>query len=65
VTVAVSFPLGSLPTNYAALVTPNQACADYVTNKTNRGFNVMLTPPSPAGVNATLAAGSFDVVVIG
>jgi hypothetical protein len=62
VTVAVSFTVGSLPTNYAVLAEPNQNCLSYVAAKTNNGFNVILTP-SPA--TATLAAGKFNVAVFG
>jgi hypothetical protein len=46
------------------VVTPSQACFATVSNKTSAGFNVTLTPASPGGVNATLAAGSFDVAVL-
>ena len=50
-----------LPTNYTVLITPSQACMASATNKTSSGFDVVLTPPS----GVTLAAGTFDVVVIG
>jgi hypothetical protein len=63
VTTAVSFSAG-LPANYFVSVTPSQACFATVTGKTSTGFNVTLTPASPGGVNATLAAGTFDVAVI-
>jgi hypothetical protein len=62
VTVAVAFALGSLPTNYAVICEPNQNCFSYVTAKTNTGFNVVLTPTSGS---ITLAAGTFDIVVVG
>jgi hypothetical protein len=43
------------------LVTPSQAsCTVAVTSKTASGFNVILTPSS---ATATLAAGTFDVVI--
>ena len=58
VTTAVAFP--SLPPNYAVLVMPSQAAAVSVTNKAYNGFDVVLTP-----LSGTLAAGTFDVVVIG
>ena len=58
VTVAVAFP--SLPPNYAVLVSPSQACAWSITDKAWNGFNVVLTP-----LSGTLAAGTFDVIVIG
>ena len=61
-TTAVSFPtLTPLPPNYSVKITPSQACLVSVTNKTWNGFNVTLTPPS----GVTLAAGTFDVMVIG
>ena len=60
VTTAVSFPAGSLPPNYLVHVTPSQAAMVSVTNKTSSGFNVVLTPLS----TVTLAAGTFDVLVI-
>lgn len=58
VTAAVTFP--SLPPNYAVLVSPSQACAWSITDKTWTGFNVTLTP-----LSGTLAAGTFDVIVVG
>ena len=39
----------------------SQACFANVTGKTSSGFNVVLTPAYPGGVNATLSAGTFDV----
>lgn len=62
VTTAVAFA-SELPTAYGVQVTPSQACAVSVTSKTSTGFNVVLTPGAPAGTNATLAAGTFDVLV--
>jgi hypothetical protein len=59
------FGTGRLPNNYAVSIAPSQACFWSVTNKTNAGFTVTLTPPSPGGVNATLAAGTFDFIVVG
>ena len=59
VTTAVSFP-GGLPPNYCALVSPSQACTWSISNKAWNGFNVVLTP-----LSGTLAAGTFDVIVIG
>ena len=65
VTTAVSFTdtygNGQLPAAYAVAVTPSQACAWSVTGKTTSGFTVTLTPNS----NSTIAAGTFDVVVVG
>jgi hypothetical protein len=64
VTVAVGFE--NLPCNasgvgtYGVLVTPSQACAVSVSDKTWEGFNVTLTP-----LSGTLAAGTFDVFVFG
>jgi hypothetical protein len=60
VTTAVSFPSG-LPSAYYVDVSPSQASFWNVTSKTNTGFNVVLTPPS----GVTLAAGTFDVLVVG
>lgn len=58
VTTAVA--IKGLPSKYRVHVTPNQACFVSVTNKTNTGFNVVLTPTSGT---ATLAAGTFDVTI--
>ena len=60
VTTAVA--VANLPANYTVTVTPNQDCTDYVINKTQTGFSVVLTPHA-SGV--TLAAGTFDVVIFG
>jgi hypothetical protein len=60
VTTAVTF--GGLPPTYMVHVTPSQACFVSVTNKTAFGFNVVLTP---TGSGVTLAAGTFDVSVLG
>ena len=60
-TLVDQYGAGRLPNAYAVMVTPSQNCLDYVANKTSSGFNVVLTP-SPAA--ATLAAGTFDVVII-
>lgn len=59
VTTAVAF--SELPANYSVHVTPNQDATAYVTGKTNSGFNVVLTPRLAAN---TLAAGTFDVIVV-
>jgi hypothetical protein len=60
VTTAVSFPSG-LPAAYFVQVVPSQACFATVTSKTATGFNVVLTP---TGSGVTLAAGTFDVMVL-
>jgi hypothetical protein len=52
---------GFLPPDYCVLVTPNQDAAVSVTSKTSTGFNVVLTPKT---ASATIAAGTFDVVVL-
>jgi hypothetical protein len=62
VTVAVNFAAGSLPSNYAVLVTPAQDATAFVTAKTSNGFNVTLVPRL---ASATLAASTFDVAVLG
>jgi hypothetical protein len=61
VTTTVTFPsaTGGLPPNFAVLVSPNQACAWSVTNKTWQGFDVVLTP-----LTGTLASGLFDIVLL-
>jgi hypothetical protein len=55
----VSFQAGS--SGYGVVVTPNQNCSAAVINKTSTGFSVVLTPPS----GVTLAAGSFDCLIVG
>lgn len=60
VTTAVA-PTNDLPANYIVLVTPNQDAMASVTSKTSTGFNVVLTPKV---ATATIAAGTFDVLVI-
>lgn len=62
VSVAVSLPASAnLPANYAVLVNPGQACWWYVSAKTSSGFTVNLVPQSGT---ATIAAGSFDCVLV-
>lgn len=60
VTTAVAFA-EPLPANYEVFVSPNQDATWYVTSKTSLGFNVVLTPRLAA---TTLAAGTFDVLVV-
>ena len=60
VTTAVTFS-AELPSTYMALVTPNSNATAYVAAKTSTGLNVVLTP-NPA--TATLAAGTFDLLVL-
>jgi hypothetical protein len=52
---------GQLPGRYAVTVQPSQVCSVTVTNKLQTGFSVVLTPPS----GGTIAAGTFDLIVIG
>jgi hypothetical protein len=54
---------GLLPNDgyYSVLVTPSQNCPPSVSDKSTSGFTVTLTPPS----GVTLAAGTFDCVVLG
>jgi hypothetical protein len=59
VTTAVAFV--GLPASYSVIVTPGQDAVAYVTTKTSTGFNVVLTPRLAAN---TLAAGTFDVLVV-
>jgi hypothetical protein len=47
---------------YCVSVTPNQSATAYVTGKTTSGFSVVLTP---LPTTATLAAGQFDVLIMG
>ncbi|WP_413444137.1 hypothetical protein [Herbaspirillum frisingense] len=54
--------LAGLPAKYSVLVNPGQDASWYVTNKTSTGFTVVMTPNAAAN---TLAAGTFDAVVIG
>jgi len=61
---ALAVPLtgfDDLPANYAVLVNPGQDATWYVSAKSATGFTVTLTPRLAAN---TLAAGSFDVVVV-
>lgn len=61
VTTPVALPAtANLPSNYAVLVNPGQDATWYVSGKTATGFNVTLTPRLST---ATLAAGTFDVVI--
>jgi len=60
VSTAVAFPFYQFPAGYSVKVTPSQACMTSVTAKTSNGFNVVLTPAF-----GNVAAGMFDVVVIG
>ena len=55
---------GVLPSNgqYCVSVTPNQSATACVTGKTQSGFSVVLTP---VPTTATLAAGTFDVLILG
>lgn len=59
VTTAVS--MSGLPSSYSVVVNPGQDATWYVSGKTASGFNVVLTPRLAAN---TLAAGTFDVVVV-
>ncbi len=64
-TLSDQFGSGRLPTmpnSYAVLVSPSQACFVSVSGKTNTGFNITLTPTTSS---ATLAAGTFDILVVG
>jgi hypothetical protein len=62
VTFTDQFSNGQLPANYTAYVMPSQSCLATINGRTASGFNVVLTP-CPA--TATLAAGTFDVTVVG
>ena len=63
VSVVSQFGDGLLPSaNYLVLIAPSQPCTAVATAKSSTGFTVTLTPLS-SGVS--LAAGSFDALVIG
>ena len=54
----------NLPANYLVIVTPNQDAVPYVptdSTKTQNGFHVVLNPRLAAN---TLAAGTFDVLIV-
>ncbi len=51
----------NLPASYSVLVNPGQDATWYVGGKGPTGFTVTLTPRLAAN---TLAAGSFDVVIV-
>jgi|CXWL01.1.fsa_nt_gi hypothetical protein len=51
-----------LPAKYAVVVTPSQDAMHYITARTSTGFTVNLAPHLSA---SSLAAGTFDVVVLG
>lgn len=64
VTTTVTLPASAnLPANYAVLVNPGQDATWFVpsASKTFDSFNVTLTPRLAAN---TLAAGTFDVVIL-
>ena len=63
VTTALSIPGGVLPAAYSVIVSGlSQDATAYVTGRTSSGFNVVLEPRLASNA---LAAGTFDVVVIG
>lgn len=64
VTTTVTLPASAnLPANYAVLVNPGQDATWFVpfASKTSNSFNVTMTPRLAA---STLAAGTFDVVIV-
>jgi len=56
-----SGPLAGVGSNYAVIVNPSQAAMINVTGQSSSGFTVTLTPSD----GVTLAAGTFNVVVLG
>lgn len=60
VTTVVTFP-EPLPPAYSVFIQSYQDCTAYVTTKTVFGFSVVQTPRLAAN---TLAAGTFDVMVV-
>jgi hypothetical protein len=62
VTTTVTLPASAnLPANYSVLINPGQDATWFVSNKTFDSFQVTLTPRLAAN---TLAAGSFDAVIV-
>ncbi|MGN6085800.1 hypothetical protein [Trinickia sp.] len=62
VTTTVQLPTSAnLPANYGVLINPGQDATWFVSNKTFDSFQVTLTPRLAAN---TLAAGSFDAVIV-
>jgi hypothetical protein len=55
-------PIGNGSQDYSVQVTPSQPCAVSISGKTTSGFTVTLTPINSS---TTLAAGTFDVTVVG
>ena len=62
VTTTVTFPSGALPANYSIAVDPHQDATWFTGNRTATSFDVTLTPRLAAN---TLAAGTFDVIILG
>jgi hypothetical protein len=56
------FGVGTLPDDYCVIVSPSAPAIASVSGKTSSGFSVIL---SPITASATIAAGTFDVVVLG
>ena len=61
VTVTTAVVMADLPPEYGVYVNPGQGCAWFVDGKTSSGFNVHLVPLTST---ATIAAGTFDAVVV-
>lgn len=62
--VTTALTVAGLPQSgkYTVIVNPGQDATWYVTSKTAAGFSVVLTPRLAA---STLAAGTFDVAIVG
>ena len=60
-TVSTAVSMDDLPPNYSVIVNPGQGCGWFISGKTSAGFTVNLVPFSST---ATVAAGTFDVVVV-
>ena len=54
-------PGGVLPPGYVPMAIPSQAAFVSIINKTNTGFNVVLTPTTSS---ASISAGTFDVLIV-
>ena len=59
--VVTAVAVANLPAKYTVVVNPGQDATWFVSAKTSNGFNVTLNPR--LAVN-TLAAGTFDVLVV-
>lgn len=59
--VAIPVAIKNLPAKYTAFVSPSQDATWWISNRTQAGFTVNLAPRVAGN---TLAAGTFDLVVL-